>query len=299
MSTSTTAAPAGWYPDPMALPASPPVLRWWDGVRWAGWVAVDGAVSASPIREPGRHPGEPDDERMVLGGPALGLTIAAVVWSIALTIGTAVVAAVVGLDTDAQLLAAGALGLYAGLVLGCVVVHRRFGTPGRFRQDYGFTYTRGDWWRGLVASLAARGGGMVLAVILAIVLGDLIDADEIDQLPTDGDPTAAFLLTFAVVALVLAPIVEELFFRGLLLRALEGVVPDWLALAIQGVLFGLAHISFGFGLGNLLVVVPIGFGGVAFGWLAQRYRRLGPGILGHAWFNLVAVLVTVIVVAVD
>jgi uncharacterized protein len=295
MTTSATTAPAGWYPDPMALPASPPVLRWWDGVRWAGWVAVDGVVSASPIREPGRQPSEPDDERMVLGGPALGLTIAAVVWSIVLTIGVTVVAALVGLDTDAQLLAAGALGLYAGLVLGCVVVHRRFGTPGRFRRDYGFTYGRGDWWRGLVASLAARGGGMVLAVILAIVLGDLIDADEIDQLPTDGDTTAAFLLTFAVVALVLAPIVEELFFRGLLLRALEGVVPDWLALGIQGVLFGLAHVSFGFGLGNLLVVVPIGFGGVAFGWLAQRYRRLGQWILGHAWFNLVAVLVTVVV----
>ena len=293
MSTSTASTPAGWYPDPLG---SEGALRWWDGVRWAGWVASDGVVSASPIREPGR---DPVDERMVLGGPALGLTIAAVVWSIVLTIAVTVVAAVVGLDTDAQLLAASAIGLYAGLVLGCVVVQRRFGTPGRFRRDYGFAYGRGDWWRGLVGSLAARGGGMVLAVILAIVLGDLIDADEIDTLPTDGDPTVALLLTFAVVALVVAPIVEELFFRGLLLRALEGVVPDWLALGIQGVLFGLAHISFGFGLGNLLVVVPIAFGGVAFGWLAQRYRRLGPGILGHAWFNLVAVLVTVVIVVVD
>ena len=138
MSTSTASTPAGWYPDPLG---SEGALRWWDGVRWAGWVASDGVVSASPIRGPGR---DPVDERMVLGGPALGLTIAAVVWSIVLTIAVTVVAAVVGLDTDAQLLAASAIGLYAGLVLGCVVVQRRFGTPGRFRRDYGFAYGRGD-----------------------------------------------------------------------------------------------------------------------------------------------------------
>ena len=299
MTTTTGAPTAAWYPDPGGPPSR---LRWWDGVRWTGWVSVDGVVLASPVPAPGTEAtASPDDPRMELGAKALGLTLASVAWSIALTVASGVAAVALGFDSDAQLLVAGALGLYTGLVLGCVVVHRQHGTPGRFREDFGLTYGRGDWWRGLVASLAARGGGMVLAIIVAVGLGDLLDGREIDQLPTsgDGDPTAAFLITFAIVAVIVAPIVEELFFRGLLLRALEGVMPDWAALLVQGVLFGLAHISFGAGLVNVLVVLPIGFAGLALGWLAQRYRRLGPGILGHAWFNLVAVVVTLIVIAVD
>lgn len=310
MTTSTGPPAADWYPDPGGPPAR---LRYWDGARWTGWVATDGVVAVAPVQEPrlvatqwraGADPmgSEPDgDARMELGGSALGVALGAVVWSVALAIGAGVGADLVGLDTDAQLLAAGALGLYVGLVLGCVVVQRQHGTPGRFLQDYGLQRRRGDWWRGLVASLAARGGGMVLAVLLAVSLGDLLDGDEIDQLPTsgDGDPTAGLLITFAFVAVVVAPVVEELFFRGLLLRALEGVVPDWLALLVQGVLFGLAHMTLGAGLVNALVVVPIAFAGLTFGWLAQRYRRLGPVIFGHAWFNVVAVVITLVILAVD
>ena len=302
--TETSSPPAAdWYPDPGGPPSR---LRWWDGVRWSGWVAVDGQVLASPVPRPGgvghsRSGVDPVDTRMELGAKALGITIATIVWSLALTVGTSVVAIALGFDTDAQLLAASGIGLYTGLVLGCVVVQRQHGTPGRFRQDFGLEVGKGDWWRGGVASLAARGGGGVLAVIIAMALGDVLEGREIDQLPTSGgsDPTAALLLTFAVVAVVVAPVVEELFFRGLLMRSLEGVLPDWAALLVQGVVFGLAHLSFAAGIVNLLVVVPIGFAGLAFGWLAQRYRRLGPGIWGHVWFNVFATIAMLVIISVD
>ncbi len=44
-----------------------------------------------------------------------------------------------------------------------------------------------------------------------------------------------------LVAVVFAPLVEELFFRGLLLRSLQRRVGTGRAVALSSVLFGLAH----------------------------------------------------------
>lgn len=89
----------------------------------------------------------------------------------------------------------------------------------------------------------------------------------------------AFAANFFLLAVV-APIVEELTFRGAgqsLLRFLG----RWPAIVLVGIAFGLAH-----GLVEaLLVLVPFG---IAVAWLRDRTNSVLPGMLVHAVFNGVA-----------
>jgi membrane protease YdiL (CAAX protease family) len=291
VSATGTRVPAGWHADP----GDPSTLRWWDGLRWTTWVYGPEGVTEAALPHLGDE--EPEDRRVALPGSALGLTLLAVVWSIALAVGGNLLADAVGLSTDAEQTAFASVGLYSGLVLGCLAVRARYGTDRGFAVDFGIHYRRGDWAKGLVGSFAARGGGGLLGAIVALILYSQV-GDHNRAAPDTGtsDPTVAFLVVFAVVAVLVAPLIEELFFRGLLLRVLEGVVHPTLALLIQAVLFGAAHLRPEYGWENLIILAVIGFGGLVLGWLAQRYRRLGPGMACHAWFNLYALVVTLALV---
>ena len=79
-----------------------------------------------------------------------------------------------------------------------------------------------------------------------------------------------------------APVIEELFFRGLLLRALKARIGSVGAVIASGVLFGLAHFE-------PLQLPVLALFGVVLGMVALRTGRLGPGICAHAAFNSLAV----------
>lgn len=92
----------------------------------------------------------------------------------------------------------------------------------------------------------------------------------------------------ALVIVVGAPIMEELFFRGLLLRSVRSslarmgaTTSSALAVVISGLVFGLAHFE-KLQFPGLVVV------GIILGVLALRTRRLGMSIAAHMGFNLVA-----------
>ena len=99
---------------------------------------------------------------------------------------------------------------------------------------------------------------------------------------TDRAHGGGVLLLFIVVA-VLAPIVEEIFFRGLVLRSLERRMSTNWAIVASAALFGAAHLE------PLQFPALFVFGLVA-AILATRTGRLGPGIWAHVAFNAVAVL---------
>ncbi len=93
-----------------------------------------------------------------------------------------------------------------------------------------------------------------------------------------------------VLTVVGAPFFEELFFRGLVLRALCRIFGDvgrWvgptLAIVVTGVLFGLVH-------AESLQLVGLAAFGIALSAIAYRTGRLGMGMLAHASFNLFAVV---------
>ncbi len=135
--------------------------------------------------------------------------------------------------------------------------------------------------------------GLVIGVLTQVVLVPLVYL-PIFQIIGDRDVSAdARALTdraedpFGVVLLVLivvigAPVVEELFFRGLLLRSAERKWGKFWAVVVSSLVFGAVHLQ------------PLQFPalvavGVVFALLTLRTGRLGPAIFAHVGFNAVAV----------
>jgi membrane protease YdiL (CAAX protease family) len=114
------------------------------------------------------------------------------------------------------------------------------------------------------------------------------DSDELSrpakELSDRAGGPASWLL-FALLVGIIAPVVEELFYRGLFLRSLEkrGAAP-WAAVVVSAVVFAAVHMQ--------VLQFPglLAFGLVS-GVLAVRTGRLGPSILAHIGFNLTTVVV--------
>ncbi len=77
---------------------------------------------------------------------------------------------------------------------------------------------------------------------------------------------------------ILAPVTEEVVFRGAILRKLLSInCHTWIAIAISAVLFGAVH-------GNLAQFVHAFIMGILLGWLYTRTRSILPCLLVH-WVN--------------
>jgi membrane protease YdiL (CAAX protease family) len=81
-----------------------------------------------------------------------------------------------------------------------------------------------------------------------------------------------------VVVCLLAPVLEEMLFRGVILRSFLVQYPRWQAILGSALLFGFAHLNtYQFALGLLM--------GTLLGWLYERTRSLIPCIALHAAYN--------------
>ena len=79
------------------------------------------------------------------------------------------------------------------------------------------------------------------------------------------------------------PFAEELFFRGLGVRALQ-FFGGMSAVVITGLVFGFSH-------GILGALPPLVLFGIALGWVRLRSGSVWPGVLAHGFFNAVGILV--------
>ncbi len=183
---------------------------------------------------------------------------------------------------------------FAGVVLvqnaamfGGTVIVSRFRGSGSLHRDFGLDVTPRDagW---LLVGLALQLVALVALLPIAELAGlDDAPQEAVQRLEQAGGLELA-VLAFGVV--IVAPVVEELLFRGLLLRSLlRRTTPAW-AVTISAGLFGLVHLADP----GAAVVVP---GLVALGLLtgveATRTGSLSRPILLHAGFNLLTVVVLV------
>jgi membrane protease YdiL (CAAX protease family) len=93
-----------------------------------------------------------------------------------------------------------------------------------------------------------------------------------------------------VVVCVGAPLVEELFFRGLLQTRLVGRYGPVIGIGITSMLFGAAHLIGWQGPITLVYALGVAGGGVALGTVRLITGRLGTSILTHCFFNAQALL---------
>ena len=114
---------------------------------------------------------------------------------------------------------AGQVGLWTGLVGIALLASRRKGY-GTLAEDFGFTAKPSDLGVGLGAALVSW---LLVVPLVALALRPFFGHPDVSKPVKDlveqaSGPKALILV---LVAVVCAPLVEELFFRGLLLRSLQ------------------------------------------------------------------------------
>lgn len=239
--------------------------------------------------------------------PDLGSTVSTTVprvpwnyWDMAKAIGTAILIGVAGalvfgaiallvtsgddIEEDPEGLAVAFLGS-AVLQLGLLFAALRFGL-----RKYGVEKSviglrkpiRGGWLIGPALVAAA------LVVVLAYgVFLQLIEVSPDTDFPERSDNALPFASLF-LTAVLMAPFIEEIFFRGFIfggLRARWGFFPAALA---GGAVFGLAHIL---NPGFYWIVPPILGIGIVFSWGYEYSGSLYPSMFAHFVYNLIQLVV--------
>ncbi len=182
---------------------------------------------------------------------------------------------------------------YAPSVWWCRYASRRWAT-GRLGPDIGLRPQWSDLGWGPVVWLGAIGAQVVAAaIVVALDVPISSNTESINEASIDR----TYVVSLVITAVIAAPIVEEMVFRGVVLRGLRSRLPAVLAVALQGVLFGAAHVDPVHGTGNVGLVMVLSGVGIAFGVASHLLRRIGPSIVAHALFNGAVLLVVLTGVA--
>jgi len=175
--------------------------------------------------------------------------------------------------------------------------------------DYGFAVTTIVWYAALVGLTFALAipyprtpralglnpfrwrwvgiaiGFIIGVLILSVLLEPLLHGGREQGLSPDQwqpERARAFLLNGMLISTVV-PFAEELFFRGLGVRALQ-FFGGMSAVVITGLVFGFSH-------GVLGALPPLVLFGIALGWVRLRSGSVWPGVLAHGFFNAVGIFV--------
>jgi hypothetical protein len=267
-----SSAPAGWYADPDGHPGA----RYYDGHQWAPTPAYVPAFALAPPVEP--HPSLPP----VAAVGALAILLASLVS------GRVLVDVVVRFDWPLVVYVALLTTIgYGPSLAWCFHVSRRWGT-GRLSSDVGLRFRWSDAGWGPVVWIAA--------LVVNVGVWGLIEAFNVPfrgnlEGGSDIEADRTYLIAFAIGAVIAAPIIEEMVFRGVVMRGLLGRFGAPSTIALQAVFFGAAHFDPVLRAGNIGLVLALSAVGAALGLGAYLLRRIGPTIVAHAIFNSVALIV--------
>ena len=146
------------------------------------------------------------------------------------------------------------------------------------------------------------GIGLLLQTVLAVaflpltllLFPDRTPPQQVAQALADIESSLLLKLVLVLAAVLLAPITEELMYRGVLLRAVDGRSRRFV-MVVTALVFSLAHVV-GLDperpLASAAVALPqIFLLGLTLAWVTLRAKRLGPAIFVHSGWNLLAVVI--------
>ena len=174
----------------------------------------------------------------------------------------------------------GQLGLWAGLGLTAVAAAAFRGNG--LRRDFGWSMKLSDIPVGLAVGVFAQ---IVVVWLIYAPFQQFFDFDvsEAARQITDRAASPGDIALVMLGVVVGAPIFEELFFRGLTLRAFERKWGPVAGVLVSSLVFGAVHFQ-------LLQFPALVVFGIIAALLVKRYKRLGPAIWAHVGFNLIAVI---------
>jgi membrane protease YdiL (CAAX protease family) len=138
---------------------------------------------------------------------------------------------------------------------------------------------------GAAAALVASIGIMLLIVLVIYLLSGsnpLTSASEQVETMAGGQ----LLITIAVVV-VLAPVFEELFFRGLFYPPLRRSLGPTLAIVIDGIIFGALHMRY-------LTIISLILVGMILTYVYEKTESLYAPIMTHALYNGLVVVISLL-----
>ena len=184
------------------------------------------------------------------------------------------------------------LGLWIGFI-GAPWLASFFQGTRHFLRDLGIRMK----WIDLIGIPIGLAGQFLVVLMYAPFQHDIHDFNGPTTRLTGSAHGGGFVV-IAIATIVFAPAMEELFFRGLLLKGLvraftplaaKGRVRAFtivLAVIVDGLLFGLAH-------GEWVQLAGLAVFGMILAAISYRTGRLGMNFLAHATFNGVAILALV------
>jgi membrane protease YdiL (CAAX protease family) len=182
------------------------------------------------------------------------------------------------------------VGLWVGFIGAPWLASRTQGTR-HFFTDLGVRFR----WVDLLGLVIGAVGQVAVGVLYYPFRNDIHNFNAPSQRLTGSSHGGGFLV-IALFTVVFVPIMEELFFRGLLFKGLvricvpasgqpqrARVIGVVAAVIIDGLLFGLAH-------GEWVQLAGLALFGMVLATVSYRTGRLGMNMVAHGSFNLVAVL---------
>jgi membrane protease YdiL (CAAX protease family) len=138
---------------------------------------------------------------------------------------------------------------------------------------------RGEGKPSWLAAPMGLAAGATAAVVAAAYLIALSRAPVLQQLrdATDSPMPRIERGALVLVAVIAAPLFEELIFRGLIFKALRRTWSPWASILASAAIFAICHPP--------LAVVPVFGLGVAAAWVFERTRHIAAPIAAHMAYN--------------
>lgn len=164
------------------------------------------------------------------------------------------------------------------------------------RADYEVLGLRGFTRENVILGLKTAGFGLAAAYGAGIVVTQAIErvtgrpVEQPEQIPLQNAPGGWSLVLIALGVVILAPIAEEIFFRGFVYRALRRWAEPWPATFLSAAIFAVAHFI-------PLVMPPIFVLGILLARVVERRDSLVPAIFAHMVFNAVGFIFQFVLVS--
>lgn len=138
-------------------------------------------------------------------------------------------------------------------------------------------------WKHVPMGVGIGISGYLIVIVLSLLAVELVgpleppDQEVLDRALQGGLPTVLGMIA----AVGLAPILEELIYRGVLFQGLRQRLGLWPAMGLSALVFGPVHLLSPF---YMVILAIFGF------WLAGAFHRTGSlvvPVVGHATFNAI------------
>lgn len=180
-----------------------------------------------------------------------------------------------------------------------MVVWLRWRVP-QWREILGFPDRRSTLREVAVGALCGVGIYVGVAIVLAIAVTAFVSLFSSQAVASpkqiqSGLPIRGVLLT-VLLSVVVAPVTEETFFRGILFRSLRDRHGFWLGAPVSAALFGVFHFIPGESWqANTVLIVCMMFTGFALATLYEWRGNLVSNIAAHMAFNTIGVFLIFVI----